>query len=145
MDNNSRLAYADRLKPLCSQQHQEQERRDHLHRQQQPYLRRRRPIRSPNQNRAREIVRKYRRQVREAEFRRLRSVVPAVADDEKASQVSKKMEARRRRTLSSLEISTRTVMRVKNLICISDSLSPLLVVANTAAAIKFPSSKRNPF
>ena len=86
------MAFADRLKPLCSQRPPSppsspsapdsppevstaQRRLRHTLR------------RSPSQRRAREIVRKYRRHVRNAEFRRLRSVVPAVADDEKASQV----------------------------------------------------------
>jgi hypothetical protein len=44
---------------------------------------------SPTQRQAKDIVRKYRRQVRNAEFRKLRSIVPAVAENEKASQVRK--------------------------------------------------------
>jgi len=84
------MAFADRLKPLCSQRpssapsspstpsspSSDSSTEVSAHRWR----------RSPSQRRAREIVRKYRRHVRNAEFRRLRSVVPAVADDEKASQ-----------------------------------------------------------
>merc|ERR1712020_710693 len=45
------------------------------------------PHGSPTQHRAKAIIRKYRRHVRQVEFKRLRSIVPAVAGNEKASQV----------------------------------------------------------
>ena len=47
------------------------------------------PHGSPTQYRAKAIIRKYRRHVRQVEFKRLRSIVPAVAGNEKASQVSR--------------------------------------------------------
>ena len=89
------MAFADRLKPLCSQRPSSPSTPPHS--PSSEVCVNRRPTattamtatrRSPSQRRAREIVRKYRKHVRNAEFRRLRSVVPAVADDEKASQVS---------------------------------------------------------
>ena len=71
--NIRRLAFADRLKPLFLRSQS----------------RRRRPGRqeSPSQSKAKEIVKKYRRRTRKAEFRRLRLLVPAVAENEKASEV----------------------------------------------------------
>ena len=92
------MAFADRLKPLCSQRPSSAPSSPSSPSSDSPpeipsHHRRYRGSaaaparRSPSQRRAREIVRKYRRHVRNAEFRRLRSVVPAVADDEKASQV----------------------------------------------------------
>ena len=91
------MAFADRLKPLCSQRPSSPS-TPPTHSPSSEVSVHRRPTattattavtrRSPSQRRAREIVRKYRKHVRNAEFRRLRSVVPAVADDEKASQVS---------------------------------------------------------
>jgi len=99
------LAFADRLKPACSQRlsmspsdalvrgNQESDSsnidsssgsRNNL------YLRaersRNNPHGSPTQYRAKAIIRKYRRHVRQVEFKRLRSIVPAVAGNEKASQ-----------------------------------------------------------
>eukprot|EP00096_Caligus_rogercresseyi_P004553 TRINITY_DN1887_c0_g1_i1.p1 TRINITY_DN1887_c0_g1~~TRINITY_DN1887_c0_g1_i1.p1 ORF type:complete len:180 (-),score=58.85 TRINITY_DN1887_c0_g1_i1:231-770(-) len=44
------------------------------------------PSISPAQGKARAIVKKYRRHVRNAEFKKLRSVVPSVSENEKASQ-----------------------------------------------------------
>lgn len=85
------MAFADRLKPLCSQRPSSPS-TPPTHSPSSEVSVHRRPTattvtrRSPSQRRAREIVRKYRKHVRNAEFRRLRSVVPAVADDEKASQ-----------------------------------------------------------
>ncbi len=70
--SNIRLAYSDRLKPNCA-----------MGRSADPA-----PPMSPAQLVARAIVRKYRRRQRRREFQRLRRVVPAVASDEKASQVS---------------------------------------------------------
>jgi len=101
--NNNRhpkinLAFADRLKPTCSQRSSmssessihgiqatdssdigsswriraERSRNNHHG--------------SPTQHRAKAIIRKYRRHVRHVEFKRLRSIVPAVAGNEKASQ-----------------------------------------------------------
>ena len=70
--SNIRLAYSDRLKPNCA-----------MGRGADPA-----PPMSPAQQVARAIVRKYRRRQRRREFQRLRRVVPAVAYDEKASQVS---------------------------------------------------------
>ena len=89
------MAFADRLKPLCSQRPSSPSTQPPTtHSPSSEVSVHRRPTattagtrRSPSQRRAREIVRKYRKHVRNAEFRRLRSVVPAVADDEKASQV----------------------------------------------------------
>ena len=44
--------------------------------------------RSPTQKTARSIVRKYRRQVRQAELQRLKSVIPAVRENNVVSEVS---------------------------------------------------------
>ena len=43
---------------------------------------------SPGQQKARAIVRKYRRQVRYAQLHRLKALVPAVAEREEATEVS---------------------------------------------------------
>jgi len=42
--------------------------------------------RSPTQNRAKAIIKKYKRQVRQAEFRRLQSIIPAVREDDQATE-----------------------------------------------------------
>jgi len=42
--------------------------------------------RSPTQNRAKAIVKKYKRQVRQTEFRRLQSIIPAVREDDQATE-----------------------------------------------------------
>ena len=101
------LAFADRLKPACSQR-SSMSPSDAFVRENQNlqssnaadsslwsrnnlYLRaersRNNPHGSPTQYRAKAIIRKYRRHVRQVEFKRLRSIVPAVAGNEKASQV----------------------------------------------------------
>ena len=99
------LAFADRLKPACSQRSSmssesslgsglhvsESSNVDSSWRRNSLYLRtersRNNPHGSPTQYRAKAIIRKYRRHVRHVEFKRLRSIVPAVAGNEKASQV----------------------------------------------------------
>jgi hypothetical protein len=98
------LAFADRLKPACSQrssmssessvgglQVSEPSNVDSSWRGNSLYRRsersRNNPHGSPTQYRAKAIIRKYRRHVRHVEFKRLRSIVPAVAGNEKASQV----------------------------------------------------------
>lgn len=44
--------------------------------------------RSPTQNRAKAIIKKYKRQVRQAEFRRLQSIIPAVREDDQATEAT---------------------------------------------------------
>ena len=101
------LAFADRLKPTCSQRSsmsspsssslgQDSDSSNNLDSswsRNNLYLRaersRNNPHGSPTQYRAKAIIRKYRRHVRQVEFKRLRSIVPAVAGNEKASQVSR--------------------------------------------------------
>lgn len=92
------LAFADRLKPTCSQRSSmssspPSECLDSSNVNSSwnnLYLRaersRNNPHGSPTQHRAKAIIRKYRRHVRQVEFKRLRSIVPAVANNEKASQ-----------------------------------------------------------
>ena len=78
---NIRLAYADRLKPRTFSRDPPTEKATAS------------PSKvpggsnSPAQARARSILKKYRAHVRNQEFKRLRSVVPAVADNDKASKV----------------------------------------------------------
>ena len=99
------LAFADRLKPTCSQRSSmsspsssslghdsdSSNNLDSSWSRNNLYLRaersRNNPHGSPTQYRAKAIIRKYRRHVRQVEFKRLRSIVPAVAGNEKASQV----------------------------------------------------------
>ena len=94
------LAFADRLKPACSQRssmspsstesslvEDSSYSRSSLYRRAEQS--RNNPHGSPTQHRAKAIIRKYRRHVRQVEFKRLRSIVPAVANNEKASQVGK--------------------------------------------------------
>ena len=97
------LAFADRLKPTCSQRSpmspsealvrgiQDSDSSNVDSSWNNLYLRaersRNNPRGSPTQYRAKAIIRKYRRHVRQVEFKRLRSIVPAVANNEKASQV----------------------------------------------------------
>ena len=101
------LAFADRLKPTCSQRSSmsspsssslghdsdSSNNLDSSWSRNNLYLRaersRNNPHGSPTQYRAKAIIRKYRRHVRQVEFKRLRSIVPAVAGNEKASQVSR--------------------------------------------------------
>ena len=91
------LAFADRLKPACSQRSSmSPSSTDSSLVADSPYSRSNLYRRaeqsahgSPTQHRAKAIIRKYRRHVRQVEFKRLRSIVPAVANNEKASQVSK--------------------------------------------------------
>lgn len=77
---NLRLAYADRLKPRTFTRDPPTEKATSS------------PSKvatgsnSPAQARARSILKKYRAHVRNQEFKRLRSVVPAVADNDKASK-----------------------------------------------------------
>jgi len=77
---NIRLAYADRLKPRTFSRDPPTEKATAS------------PSKvaggsnSPAQARARSILKKYRAHVRNQEFKRLRSVVPAVADNDKASK-----------------------------------------------------------
>merc|ERR1712179_313537 len=91
------LAFADRLKPACSQRssmspsstesslvEDSSYSRSSLYRRAEQS--RNNPHGSPTQHRAKAIIRKYRRHVRQVEFKRLRSIVPAVANNEKASQ-----------------------------------------------------------
>jgi len=74
-----RMAYADRLKPSCSLSRSEV--------QDQATPQKARPgHKSPVQTRAKAILKKYRAHVRNQEFKRLKSVVPAVADNDKASK-----------------------------------------------------------
>jgi len=91
------LAFADRLKPACSQRSSmSPSSTDSSLVADSPYSRsnlyrraeqsRNNPHGSPTQHRAKAIIRKYRRHVRQVEFKRLRSIVPAVANNEKASQ-----------------------------------------------------------
>jgi len=98
------LAFADRLKPTCSQRSSmsspstsslghdsdSSNNLDSSWSRNNLYLRaersRNNPHGSPTQYRAKAIIRKYRRHVRQVEFKRLRSIVPAVAGNEKASQ-----------------------------------------------------------
>ena len=87
-NNNStkmRMAYADRLKPRsCSLTGRSSEMIQDKPQQVSPQ----RPgHKSPVQTRAKAILKKYRAHVRNQEFKRLRSVVPAVADNDKASKV----------------------------------------------------------
>ena len=102
--NNNRhpkinLAFADRLKPTCSQR-SSMSSESSIHGIQatdssdigsswriRAERSRNNPHGSPTQHRAKAIIRKYRRHVRHVEFKRLRSIVPAVAGNEKASQV----------------------------------------------------------
>jgi len=42
--------------------------------------------RSPTQSRAKAIVKKYKRQVRQAEFQRLQSIIPTVREDDEATE-----------------------------------------------------------
>jgi len=44
--------------------------------------------RSPTQKRAKAIVKKYKRQVRQAEFKRLQSIIPAVREDDEATEAT---------------------------------------------------------
>ena len=100
------LAFADRLKPTCSQRPSMSSEEtsnvpygyslESLRLNQFPHQNglsariersRNSPHGSPTQHRAKAIIRKYRRHVRHVEFKRLRSIVPAVAGNEKASQV----------------------------------------------------------
>ena len=92
------LAFADRLKPACSQRSSmspsstesslvADSSYSNLYRRAEQS--RNNPHGSPTQHRAKAIIRKYRRHVRQVEFKRLRSIVPAVANNEKASQVRK--------------------------------------------------------
>ena len=101
------LAFADRLKPTCSQRSSmsspsssslghdsdSSNNLDSSWSRNNLYLRaersRNNPHGSPTQYRAKAIIRKYRRHVRQVEFKRLRSIVPAVSGNEKASQVSR--------------------------------------------------------
>lgn len=91
------LAFADRLKPTCSQRSSmsssspsDSDSPNNDSSWNNLYLRaersRNNPRGSPTQYRAKAIIRKYRRHVRQVEFKRLRSIVPAVANNEKASQ-----------------------------------------------------------
>merc|ERR1712223_2234227 len=89
------LAFADRLKPACSQRSSmSPSSTDSSLVADSPYSNlyrraeqsRNNPHGSPTQHRAKAIIRKYRRHVRQVEFKRLRSIVPAVAGNEKASQ-----------------------------------------------------------
>ena len=90
------LAFADRLKPNCTQQRSSFSAEcsdtsfgDDSSASLNLRIERQRsnPYGSPSQYRAKAIIRKYRRHVRHVEFKRLRSIVPAVAGNEKASQV----------------------------------------------------------
>ena len=101
------FAFADRLKPTCSQRSSmsspsssslghdsdSSNNLDSSWSRNNLYLRaersRNNPHGSPTQYRAKAIIRKYRRHVRQVEFKRMRSIVPAVAGNEKASQVSR--------------------------------------------------------
>lgn len=96
--STSNMAYADRLKPRCNLNNRRilNSVSSDTSEESGPAVTRpsSRPAPglsvqiSPSQRRARDIVRKYRKNMRMQEFRRLKSIVPSVADDEKASQVS---------------------------------------------------------
>jgi len=77
---NLRLAYADRLKPRTFTRDPPTEKATASPNKVAA------GSNSPAQARARSILKKYRAHVRNQEFKRLRSVVPAVADNDKASK-----------------------------------------------------------
>ena len=95
--NRVKMAYADRLKPTCS-----------INRGQSSLASAPSPIksrpsaaaRSPTQTRAKAIVKKYRAHVRNQEFKRLKSIVPSVADNDKVSKVRHKPSATKTLILS---------------------------------------------
>ena len=93
------FAFADRLIPNCAQPHNRSvdnspsplrpSQQQRQQQQQQPLLSpTMRSRRSPTHWRARAIVKKYRHQARNVEFKRLKSLVPTVAESQKASEVS---------------------------------------------------------
>jgi hypothetical protein len=92
------LAFADRLIPNCAQTHNrsgdnstlplrssQQQQQHHQQPLLSPTMRSRR---SPTHWRARAIVKKYRNHARNVEFKRLKNLVPTVAENQKVSEVS---------------------------------------------------------
>jgi len=74
------MAYADRLKPSCAMS------RTETIPATSSTVKARPGHKSPVQTRAKAILKKYRAHVRNQEFKRLKSVVPAVADNDKVSK-----------------------------------------------------------
>ena len=80
-----RMAYADRLKPSCAMS------RTETIPATSSTVKARPGHKSPVQTRAKAILKKYRAHVRNQEFKRLKSVVPAVADNDKVSKVRRSL------------------------------------------------------
>lgn len=96
---------------------------------------------SPGQRKARAIVRKYRRNVRYAQLHRLKSLVPAVAEREEASEMEVLQETVRyieeleRRLLARVRLTGQLPARLQK-------LDPSTTA--TATTIQLPGSLENP-
>merc|ERR1712080_115950 len=82
-----KMAFVDRLKPKCSYANNTEAWNKVQHSKPGAIAKMsKNNSRSPTQHRAKAIIKKYKRQVRMTEFKRLKSIVPAIAENDEATE-----------------------------------------------------------